>query len=112
MKYLFLLFSSLSTFAGLAQKNYMVQLGDSIYNVSLDSTYQITVQGKKLGLSLRQKNLLTYQDTLFSFSYLPEFQVSKTSIDSTVDQYMVLTADGTGFLLQAFRTLNPTGLNE
>jgi hypothetical protein len=78
----------------------------------LDSSYQILLQGKKVKLSLKQNDLLTYQDSLFSFSYLPGFQIAKTRIDSTVDQYLVLTADATGFILQAFRTINPTGLNE
>jgi len=112
MKYLFLLFSCLVASASFAQQNYVVQLGDSSYNVSLDSTYQIILHGKKINLSLKQKDVLTYQDTLFSFSYLPGFQITKTTIDPTVDQYLVLTADATGFILQAFRSINPTGLNE
>jgi hypothetical protein len=80
--------------------------------VSLDSAYHITVNGKKLPLSVKQKSILTYQDSLFSFVYPQGFQITKTNIDSTVDQYLALTADATGFMLQAYRTINPVGLNE
>jgi hypothetical protein len=112
MKYLLFVLACVLTSQGFAQTNYVVQLGDSSYNVSLDSTYQVTVQGKKLKLSLKQKPVLSFQDTLFSFSYPQGFQINKSAIDPTVDQYLALTADATGFILQAYRTLNPTGLNE
>ena len=112
MKYFLLLVGCVFTSLVFAQQNYMVQIGDSSYNVSLDSSYQISLAGKKMKLLLKQKDVLSYQDSLFTFSYLPGFQVTKTEVESTVDQYLVLTADASGFVLQAFRTLNPTGLNE
>lgn len=112
MKYLFFIFSCALASVSFAQQNYIVQLGDSSYNVSLDSAYQITLGGKKVNLSLKQKAILNFQDTLFSFSYLQGFQITKTTIEPAIDQYLVLTADATGFILQAYRTINPTGLNE
>jgi hypothetical protein len=112
MKYFLLLVGCLFASVVFAQQNYVVQIGDSSYNVSMDSSYQISLQGKKMKLLLKQKNILSYQDSLFTFSYLPGFQITKTRIDSTVDQYLILTADATGFVLQAFRTINPSGLNE
>jgi hypothetical protein len=112
MRYLILIISCVISANCFGQQNYVVQLGDSTYDVSLDSSYQITIAGKKINLSLKQKNILTLEDTLFSLSYLSGFQVTKSAIDPKVDQYLILTADATGFILQAFRTINPTGLNE
>lgn len=112
MIYLFVVFSCLIVSVTYSQSNYVVRVGDSSYHVSLDSSYQITLNGKKVELSLKQKDILTFQDTLFSFSYLPGFQITKTPVDSTMDQYLVLTADATGFIIQVFHTINPTGLNE
>jgi hypothetical protein len=112
MKYMFLAFAFLTASNVMAQQNYILQIGESSYEMALDSTYKITVQGKIVTLILKQKQVLSFHDSLFSFSYPQGFQIVKTKIETSADQYLALTADGSGFIIQAYRSINPTSLNE
>jgi hypothetical protein len=112
MKYI--LFPFLLLFAAnlCAQENYIIQLGDKNYSMALDSASEVTYQGKKLKLLLKQKDTLVYKDTSFSFSYLKGYEVSKTLIDDVANQYIVIDAGGSGFIIQKFWSMNPTPMKE
>jgi len=50
-----------------------------------------------------------------SFSTLnspKELKVEKTIIDGGIEQLMLMTAEGSGFLIQKYSTVNPTNFNE
>src|SRR5678809_1572964 len=107
MKYI--LFPFLLLFAAnlSAPENYIIQLGDKNYSMAPDSASEVTYQGKKLKLLLKQKDTLVYKDTSFSFSYLKGYEVSKTLIDDVANQYIVIDAGGSGFIIQKFWSMNP-----
>ena len=112
MKYLISILLCLLVKAAFAQENYVIQLGNKSYNVSLDSTYQLLVDGKKINFALKQKDTLTFKDSSFSFSYLKGYQYSKTNINNAADQYAIITAAGNGYMIQKYSTMNPSMLNE
>lgn len=95
-----------------AQDDYIIRINDTTFNVALDKNYQLTVGGKKIDVLLKAKDTLTYQDDFFSFNYPKELKVSKVQADKNVEQIMVLNAFGTGFLLQAYKAMNPETLTE
>jgi hypothetical protein len=107
MKYLFIVITVLLVAEVNAQENYVVRLGDKTYSVSMDSIYQVLVDGKKMNLSLRQKDTLLFRDSLFSFSYLKDYHYTKTNIENAADQYTIITASGAGYMIQKYTTINP-----
>ena len=95
-----------------AQEDFVIRINDTTFNVALEKNYRLTVDGKKIDVFIQAKDTLTYQDDFFSFNYPKELKVSKVPADKNVDQIMVLNAFGTGFLLQAYKTMNPETLTE
>ncbi len=112
MKYIFFLFNALVCLKANCQQDYTVQLNDSIFEISLDKQYNFSIKGEKINLQIKQKDTLTYKNSLFSFSYPKEFKVSKNVIDASTEQISILTAEGSGLLIQSYKDMNPTTLNE
>lgn len=96
-----------------AQENYVLEIGNKTFPVNLDSNYLVTLSGQQVKLRLKQKDTLSFVDPLFGFSYLKGVQYAKTTIDENIEQYTVLTAEGSGYLVQKYKSINPesvTGL--
>src|SRR5687767_4299839 len=106
---LFMLFM-LTGFTATAQEDYLVQLNDSTFSVELDKPYTVTVNGKKLKLLVASKDTLTYNGDQFSFKYFKDYKISKTVLEEGIEQIMAVTASGTGFLIQRYKTINPENL--
>ena len=108
-----LFFLSLGLFLEVkAQEDYTIKLNDKTYQIALDKPYQLDVNGKKVTITLKENDTLVYRDTLFDFKYLKGFKVSKIKIDEGIEQITILTAEGSGFLIQRYGNFNPTPLNE
>lgn len=112
MKFIFFLSVSFFVVRLHAQENYTLQLNGKDYSVALDSAYEISFQGKKVNFLLKQKDTLEFKDSLFSFSYLKGYQVSKTLIEGAAYQYIVIDAGGSGFMVQKYFTMNPSLMKE
>lgn len=112
MKYVLILLIFFVTIKAGAQENYVLQIGDKSFSISEDSSYQVVVNGKKLNLLLRQKDTLSFKDTLFSFSYPKGYQYSTTNIEDAALQYAIITAAGNGYMIQKYWTLNPISITE
>jgi hypothetical protein len=95
-----------------AQSDYTFQVNDSSFDIALDKSYVILVNGQKVNLKLAQKEELTYNTDLYSFLYPKAFKVSTTKVDDGIEQLSILTAEGSGLLIQKYNTINPTSLNE
>lgn len=112
MKFLpvaFLIFITINSFS---QNDYKIQLNDTIFEISLDNEYSITLDGKEIKFKLFAKDTLFYDDDLFSFNYSKDYKIAKLSIDQGIEQIMLMTAEGSGILIQKYSNLNPTMLNE
>ena len=94
------------------QEDYVLHLSDTTVQVALDKPYHLVVKGKKIDFKITQKDTLTYNDPFFSFLYPKGFKISKTAMDEDGEQISILTAEGSGLLIQKFKTLNPVTLNE
>jgi len=112
MKYrgLFILFFAFSY--ATAQEDYTLRINDTSLRISLDKKYELNVNGKKLVVLLSSNDTLAYDDNILSFRYPKGFNVSKSKIDEGIEQIMIISAEGSGILLQKYSTLNPSMLNE
>ena len=95
-----------------SQEDYIIHLNDTSLHVELDKPYNLVVKGKKIDFKIVQKDTLTHNSNLYSFLYPKGFKVSNSVIDEGIEQISILTAEGAGFLIQKYESLNPTTLNE
>lgn len=95
-----------------AQEDFKLKINDSVYQLGLDRPYEFVINGKKVTVSLIANDTLTYVDEMISFKYTKDFKVTKSTVEEGIEQIMVMTADGNGFLIQKYKTLDPSFLNE
>jgi hypothetical protein len=112
MRYLLLIIAIIPSLFLEAQEDYKILLNDTTINVGLDKKYEMVIDGKKINFQLQMNDLLEYDDSLFRFYYPKDFKISKLKIDSGIEQITILTAEGSGFLIQKYTTINPSGLND
>ncbi|WP_179319791.1 hypothetical protein [Winogradskyella helgolandensis] len=105
---LVLLFINLSH----AQEDYEVEINGKTYDIALDKNYELDLNGTKIKLNVKQKDTLVYTDPYFNFKYPKDYKVGKKIIDSEIEQLMLMTAEGSGFIIQTYSGINPTMLNE
>jgi hypothetical protein len=112
MKLVLIFISVFFTLVANSQEDYVLQLNDTTLNVALDKPYNLVVKGKKIGFRLIQKDTLTYSNNLYSFLYPKGFKISNASVDEGIEQISLLTAEGSGLLIQNYQSMNPSTLNE
>lgn len=94
------------------QEDYTIEINNDEYQISLNKSYDFEVDGKKISLLLKMNDILFYNDSIFSFNYAKEYKISKVVIDEGIEQIMILSAEGSGFAIQKYLSMNPTMLNE
>ncbi|MBN2275720.1 MAG: hypothetical protein JXR41_10515 [Bacteroidales bacterium] len=95
-----------------AQEDYWLQINDTGMEIALDREYTIPVDGRDIKLKITARDTLLWDDDLFSFQYSKDYKVSRMEIDEGIEQVMLMTAEGSGMLIQEYATINPTMLNE
>ena len=95
-----------------SQEDYKLEINGKVFEIDLDKDYEFNVGDDVLKVKVKQKDTLLYSDDFLSFKYLKQYKVAKTTIDSGVEQLMLMTAEGSGFIIQKYSTINPTLLNE
>lgn len=95
-----------------AQEDYNLQVNDTVINIALDKKYDLTVNGQKITLKVSSKDTLVYNAGAYSFKYFKDLKVSKTTVAEGVEQIAILTAEGSGFLIQKYDNIDPSKLNE
>lgn len=108
----FFLFFSISFYVSAQNEEYTLFIDDVPFPIQEDKDYNVKINGKQVLIKLVKKDTLTYRDDFYSFKYHKDFKVAKTEIDSGIEQIVVMTADGSGFIIQKYMSLNPTFLNE
>ena len=94
------------------QEDYTIQLNDKSFDIAADKQYEFDVDGKKITFILKSKDTLTYNDVFYSFNYPGTQKISKTKVEEGIEQIMLMTAGGSGILIQKYDNFNPTMLNE
>lgn len=93
--------------------NYIVIINSDSVQINLDTAYQYkTSSGEDLVIKVVQPNVLTYTDSMISFQYDKSLSVSDTEIGEGIEQCMVISASGNGFLVQKYKTIDPSSLTQ
>jgi hypothetical protein len=112
MKMLVLFIVICIPFTSWSQEDYTLKINNKEYPVSLDTNYRIQVEGKSFTVHLSQNDTLIFKNELFSFKYLKDYRISKLIIEEGIEQFMIMSADGSGIAIQIYSTLDPSMLNE
>ncbi|MBU8893608.1 MAG: hypothetical protein KOO66_12590 [Bacteroidales bacterium] len=112
MRNLLLVISILTSFIANGQEEYVIQLNDTIFEVALDKEYKISINGEAINFTINAKDTLLFNDDFYSFQYFKEYKVSKIVIEEGIEQIILMTAEGSGILIQKYLNINPTMLNE
>ncbi len=94
------------------QEDYMIKLNDTLIEISLDKEYPISFDGVNIKFKVIAKDTLIYNDDLYCFKHSKDYKVTKMLISEGIEQIMLMTAEGSGILIQKYSTVNPTNLNE
>lgn len=102
----------ISNFILFSQEDYQIEIDGKKYNIELDKSYNLKINNKNTKVIISQKDTLTYKDDKISFKYLKEFKIVSTTIETGIEQLMLMTAEGSGIIIQKHDGINPTFLNE
>ncbi|MDP2160884.1 MAG: hypothetical protein Q8K02_10405, partial [Flavobacterium sp.] len=70
------------------------------------------INGKSTVLKVNIKDTLSYNDSFFNFKYPSDFKISKIQVEQGVEQLTIMSAEGSGIIIQRYNTINPKFLNE
>jgi len=112
MKSILIATAILFFFQANCQEDYLIHLNDTSLHVALDKPYHLVVKGKKIDFKITQKDTLTYTGSFYSFLYPKGFKISNSVIDDGIEQISIITAEGSGLIIQKYESINPTTLNE
>lgn len=107
--FLIALFFSVTTYS---QEDFIITINDKKMEVDLDQEYSLNLNGKEINFSISAKDTLTYKDEMFSFKYPKNYKISEIDLGDGVTQFVIMTAEGTGFMIQKYTTMSPTMMNE
>lgn len=99
-------------FGAQAQNDFSLTIDGKTIQLSTEKPEIMIIGGNAYSVSLKQKDTLTFVNTLYSFNYPKEFKVNKKELGNDIDQVMLMTAEGSGVLVQQYKTMSPTSLNE
>ena len=112
-KTIFFTLAILMSLTGFSQNsgNYIIIINMDTIAIDLDSNFQyLTTSGDPLNIKVTQPDILTYSDDMITFNYDRSLSVSNSIIDEGIDQCMIMRSTGNGFMIQKFRTLDPSSL--
>lgn len=113
MKYLILMIIAVLFSGNLfaqTEKNYTLSIDGQEVEIGLDEEMTIMIDGKPHPVVLKQKEILTFDNDFVRFNYPKDVSVSVTTIAEGIEQVAVLNANGGGFIVQIYPTVNPTAL--
>jgi hypothetical protein len=112
MRKLLILLSVFASVQASAQEDYTIRVNGVAYPVALDKPYDLTVGGNKITVQVSANDSMTYRNEMFSFKYPKAYKVSKTQVSDGLEQISILNAEGSGFAIQRYSTIDPSSLNE
>ena len=112
MKQLIYILAFLTSASVFSQQDFVLTINNKTYEVSLDEAYEFDVDGKSIELSITEKDTLLFDESFYSFNYIKSHQISRTEIEKGIEQIMMVTATGSGVLIQKYDSFDPTMLQE
>lgn len=95
-----------------AQEKFWLQINDTLIELEIDKEKEIASNGCLQNLKLLAQDTVVFEDAFFSFKYLRDINFSKAELDADIEQYALISAEGTGILIQKYSSINPVFLNE
>lgn len=112
MKIIALLVSLFIYAIAFGQEDYTININDTTIKISLDKKYDITIGGEKIKFYIVANDTLDFNDNIIGFKYTKNFKLTKTDLGQGIEQTMLMTAKGSGIIIQKYSTINPMSLNE
>ena len=107
----FLLLPLLSVCVSVSAQDYIITVDGTATEIGLDEPATLRLpDGRTLELELRQKEHVRFSSDMFSFEHRSEYKAARTNLDEGIRQTTIITALGTGVLLQEYEGLNPSTL--
>ncbi|MCX7551820.1 hypothetical protein [Xanthomarina sp. F2636L] len=95
-----------------SQTDFIITVNNQSQEIALDEDYEFNIDGKTIRISVKEKDTLLYNDTFYNFKYSKRHKVSKTQLDEGIEQIMLMTASGSGIIIQKYDAFDPTMLQE
>ena len=95
-----------------SQENFEIEINGEKFEIKLDKDYELKINDNLLKINVKQKDTLLYHNKAFSFKYPKEYKVIKSVLSDGIEQLIIMTAEGSGIIIQKYSTINPTMLNE
>ncbi|MDO5980276.1 hypothetical protein [Flavivirga spongiicola] len=93
--------------------NYIIIINNDSILVDLNKNIQYKISsGEKLTIKITQPEILTYSDDMISFSHDKSLSVSDSKIEEGIEQCMIMKSTGNGFMVQKYKTLDPSSLTQ
>lgn len=112
MKKIALYFLLLLAYPSLAQNDFLLRINDTTIEIGMDQVYELMIDGKPVELELQTKDTLLFSDPLYTFNYPKGFSVSRLEVEQGIEQIMLMTAEGSGVLIQKYASMDPSGMKE
>ncbi|WP_417881542.1 hypothetical protein [Xanthomarina gelatinilytica] len=112
MKKLFFILFCLLFSNTFAQTNFILTVNNQSQEISLDTDYEFKVDGKAMQISVKEKDTLLYNDSFYNFKYSKKHKISKVKLDEGIEQIVLMTAVGSGIIIQKYDSFDPTMLQE
>jgi hypothetical protein len=100
---------------GLAQdqKTYKLTIGDVVVDIDPGESLDVTMpDGKQTTVKLELNDFASFSGSMFSFVHPAGVSVTKTQLDTTINQYLMASALGTLVIVQEYGSINPVSLNQ
>ena len=95
-----------------AQEDYQVEINGKVIDVELSKNYKVKVKNKIINIKVSVKDTLAYNDNFLSFKYPKEYKITKSKVDAGIEQLLIMTAEGSGVIIQEYSAMDPSMLNE
>ena len=91
--------------------NYILIINNDSINIDLNQEVPYKISSRKqLTIKLIQPDILTYSDDMIAFNHDKTLSVSNSVIGAGIEQCMVMKSTGNGFMVQKYKTLDPSSL--
>ncbi|MFD0976104.1 hypothetical protein [Salinimicrobium gaetbulicola] len=112
MRKVLLILCFLSGLNSFAQDDLLLHIDGKTIEISSDQEYDLPINGKMVKVKVSTKDTLLFDTDLFSFLYSKDYKVSSMKLAEGIEQVTIMTAEGSGLLIQKYSAMNPSMLNE
>ena len=95
------------------QKTYKLTIGEVAVDINSGESLDVAMpDGRTVKVMLELNAFATYSGGLFSFVHPTDIAVTKTELDKTIQQHLMVSALGTLVIVQEYSSINPVLLND